>query len=152
MDKSGSPLNALYDFKVRPDFNPSKNSSFYVEYFWNLEKAPKPDLAYLVSLITPLTQASFSKFDADAIINLFFYNKKVSELNLALFRNINTHKIEGYYTYTVCIEYFLPNNFTKENEYNVVSGFTMIDKSIRNKGIYHVIGYFYNYPYLIKNI
>lgn len=151
MEKSGSPLDPLYDFKVRSDYTPSPSSPYYIEFFWNLEKASKSEVNHFISLMTPITQTSYSPEDLDYIHNFYLSNKNASEINLVFIRNSKNHQIEGYMIYVACVEYYLPNNLTKENEYTVLNGFAITNPSLRNKGIFEVIMSLYAYPYCIKN-
>lgn len=152
MEKICSPLDSLYDFTIRPDYIPSKSSPFYAEYFWNLLKSSKSELNHFISLITPLALQSISSSELNEVNNYFFSNNSVTELNLVLIRNTVSHEIEGFLIYITFIEFFLPNNTTKENEYCVLSAFALANKNIRNKGIFELFSDLYIYPYCIKNI
>ena len=153
MEKFRSPLDSTYNFTIRPDFIPSASSPFYAEYFWNLQKSSKSELNHLISLINPVALESFSSNDVNEINEYYFFNKNVNEVNLVLIRNTLSHEIEGYLSYISCIEFFLPNNTTKENEYTVLNGFAVVKKNLRNKGI---VKFFYSdlyvYAYCTKNI
>lgn len=134
MENNSSSLDSLYDFRTRPEFIPLKGFPFYIEFFWNFEKAPKSQADQLLSFLTSLEQNSLSPSDFNETIKYYFFNKYSSESGLGLIRCSESHKIVGFISMVAFIEYFLPNNYTKENEFNIASFFGIVSKNFKVKG------------------
>lgn len=134
MEKSSSLLDSLYEFRIRPEFVPLEGFPFYVEFFWNFEKAPKSQASHLISQISSIEQNSLPPNSLKSFLDYFFCNKDSSESGLGLLRCSESHQIVGFISMVAFIEYFLPNNNTKENEFNIASFFGIVSKDFKLKG------------------
>jgi hypothetical protein len=130
-----------YSFSIRPEFSSTSGKDFYMELYWNVEKASSLEKHHLISLLLPLYLDSTSKQNINLFLNYYIHNEKANEIVVFLARNLKTDEPEGLTVIIILKDYYLENNSTRENEYFLVSTTSTINKNARAKGIYREIAY-----------
>lgn len=151
------PLRQIdFNFSVRPEFSSTSGKDFYIEFFWNIENACAEERQYLTSLILPLYVQSTSKENINFFLNYYINNSKMINKHIFIARDLKTNQIEGMTINIITKEYYLDNDYSKENEYMILSQMSAVNFNARNRGIYREITYleiyFFNASNLGKNL